>query len=212
MAARKTHLKVKVKKKPTATRTLKTRTIKTGDGLTPQQLIAVSQLAMGKTRQEAADKAGVSLAGVVAMLKQPKVDKALADAKKEILEHAKNEAKIDVDGLINELLPIVRFDIRTLYDAKGDLKPVSEWSDAACKAVSGIEHEALYDGKGKDREMIGYLRKVKLWPKVGAASEIAKMIGAYQAQKMDVTGRVPGLKELLQAIDGANVGTGPDQG
>ena len=68
-------------------------------------------------------------------------------------------------------------DIRAFLDDAGNIKPVSDWPDGAALAVSSIEAEEIFDGHGKGRQLIGILRKIKLWDKPKAL----EMLGRHKS-------------------------------
>jgi phage terminase small subunit len=85
-------------------------------------------------------------------------------------------ARVEVkqDEVLRELLRVAKADLRQLFDERGALKPVGEWPDEVAAFVSSIEVEELFEGRGEDREHVGQVRKVKLWPKVQALELLGK--------------------------------------
>jgi len=129
----------------------------------------------------------------------------LAEARTKLIEEAPYTAAQVMLGLGH----IAFADLRTLFDDNGALKPVCDWDDSIAQAVSKVEVDEIFEGFGAERVHIGYTKKVHLNPKAPAFDGIAKMLGAYKPQKVDLTGRIPGLAELLEKLDGADVGPGP---
>jgi len=78
-------------------------------------------------------------------------------------------------------------DIRNIFDENGKLKDPKDWSDDEAAAIAGLESENIYDGKGDDREMIGYLKKVKLTDKKGALDSLVKLMGYAAPDKTALT-------------------------
>jgi len=78
-------------------------------------------------------------------------------------------------------------DIRNIFDENGKLKDPKDWSDDEAAAIAGLESENIYDGKGEDREMIGYLKKVKLTDKKGALDSLVKLMGYAAPDKTSLT-------------------------
>jgi len=78
-------------------------------------------------------------------------------------------------------------DIRNIFDDNGKLKDPKDWSDDEAAAIAGLESENIYDGKGEDREMIGYLKKVKLTDKKGALDSLVKLMGYAAPDKTSLT-------------------------
>ena len=167
------------------------------EGLTVKQMNILCQLAQGMSPAEAADSLGLPRQSVSQLMTYP----AFVAAYDKILAQNRERAQLAADDLIRELVPILTFDIRSIFNDNHSLKPISEWPEAAGKAISGLENEELFEGRGEDRQHIGSLRKVKLWPKVEAADKLAKLLGAYKPEKVEVIGDFENL--LLAARERA---------
>lgn len=117
---------------------------------------------------------------------------------RELLEQrAAEEVGISVQRVLREQAAIAFSDIRDLYDEHGELKPVHDWPDDVAQAVSSIEVEELWDGRGEGRRMIGVLRKVKRWDKPKALEQLSRFLGMLKdEEKGDVVG--PGLTVIVQ--------------
>lgn len=94
---------------------------------------------------------------------------------------AKRSARteITVDRVLKEFGRLAFLDIRKAFDEHGKLKPIHEIDDDTAAAIAGLEVEALYEGKGADREQVGHLHKIKLADKKGALDSIAKHLGMF---------------------------------
>jgi phage terminase small subunit len=97
--------------------------------------------------------------------------------------------KLDVskERLINELARIGFSDLRNYFNGNGELKPIKDLDDDAAAALSSAETEDLFQGFGKEREQIGYTRKIKLWGKLDALAALAKIMDYNPAEKKDIT-------------------------
>ena len=92
------------------------------------------------------------------LLKQPEIAAELRARREKI--SAKSD--LTVEFLDLKLRRLLDFDPRTLMNDNGELKPPSEWDDAAAQAIAGLDVEELFDGRGEDRTQIGNVRKVKI--------------------------------------------------
>ncbi|WP_152051812.1 terminase small subunit [Tautonia marina] len=81
------------------------------------------------------------------------------------------------DRVIAELARLAFLDIRKAFDEEGNLKPIHELDDDTAAAISGLEVETLFEGKGSEREAVGRLHKIKLSDKKGALDSLAKTLG-----------------------------------
>jgi len=108
----------------------------------------------------------------------------LGKLRNEIQERQKRQViKTDatVERILQELCRIAFSDTRKLFNSDGTLKPVSEWENEVAASVAGIDTLELFSGKGEHREIIGYLKKVKLWDK----NKALELLGRYRQMWAD---------------------------
>lgn len=92
------------------------------------------------------------------------------------------------ERLMNILMSIVSTEPKDFLDPEtGEVLPPSEWPAHAGAAVSAIENDELFAGKGEDRTAIGIKRKVKLWDKNRAIEILNKMQGYNMPDKVAPT-------------------------
>ena len=100
---------------------------------------------------------------------------------KEALDRAIEERlrKIGIrnERVLQEIAHVGLSDLRNLYNEDGTLKLPHEWPEEIAPAVAGVETFEEYQGKGKDREFIGYTKKVKLWDPNPSLTNMAKNLG-----------------------------------
>lgn len=117
----------------------------------------------------------------------------------------KREEKIDISAerVLNELGRLAFLDIRKAFDDEGRLKSVHDIDDDTVAAISGIEVEELWEGRGEDREHIGRLHKIKLSDKIGALEKLGRYHKLF-TDKTEHSGKLQlnGLSQILQEIDG----------
>ena len=103
-----------------------------------------------------------------------------------------------VDRIDNELQAIAFSDLRLCFTAAGDLKPITEWPDKIAAAVAGIDVQEMFAQVKGERQLEGYLRKLKLWDKPGAAKMLGQMHGQFTTkvdQKVTVT-----MDQVLETV------------
>lgn len=120
----------------------------------------------GYSRRTAAEQASRLLSNV-------KVLKLLSALNEKIEE----KALITKEQTIAEYSSLGLFDIRTIYDKNNALKPISEFSDEAARAVSSIETFEVFEGYGEDRKHIGNTIRIKLNSKIAALDSIRDTLG-----------------------------------
>lgn len=131
--------------------------------LTPLQRLFVLEYLKDFNGTQAAIRAGYSekTASQIAyeLLQNPLV---LAQIEKEKAQRL-DRLQVDADWMLKRLIHEAEADLAELYDDDGRLKPVNEWPEVWRKGlIAGIEVEELFEGRGKDREHVGTLRKVRL--------------------------------------------------
>ena len=63
--------------------------------------------------------------------------------------------------VLGELLRLARVDIAGAFDKNGKLKPIHEIPEDVRRAICGVEVDELFEGTGRDREQVGFTRKVR---------------------------------------------------
>ncbi len=126
-----------------------------------------------------------------------------------VLKRRFEKIEISEQRLLAELLNISLVDTRDFYDHDtGDLKPINELNIAQQAAISEIEIEALYEGKGKDRVQIGHTKKVKFHPKNKSIEMLLKKLGFLSDDKQgkDVNVKVNVFPETTHVFQDINHG------
>jgi phage terminase small subunit len=126
---------------------------------------------------QAAIRAGYSAKGAKVqghrLMKRPEIAAQIA-------AHAAKVAQgpeLTPERVRRELARIAFADPRKLYDENGNLRPVHELDDDTAAAVAAIEHEELFEGRGRDREQVGTVRKLKQWDKNKALDIASRVLG-----------------------------------
>ena len=129
-------------------------------------------LSNGRNATQAAITAGYApkSAGATGstLLKHPKIKPMLAQAG----ERAFGKLEVSADRTLREIARCAYADVRNLYFADGTLKPLSELDDDTAATVASVESVDLPDGGGR-------ANRVKMWDKLGALREIAKIQQLY---------------------------------
>lgn len=131
------------------------------------------------------------------MLKRPTVQALIRARQDEIAK----TYRLTTDSVMAELSKIVHADPRKLFDENGAMLPIHEWPDDMAGAVASIEIDELFEGKGRDREQIGYTKKVKFWDKNSGIEKAMKHLGLFaedNKQRMGALANLP--RDVLQAI------------
>lgn len=78
------------------------------------------------------------------------------------------------DRVVDELNVMMSADIADAYDEQGCLKAVHDMPLSIRRAIASIEVDEIYEGRGEDRHLVGYTKKVKLWDKVKGVELMAR--------------------------------------
>lgn len=113
-----------------------------------------------------------------------------------------NKIKIEAQFVLTELLKAANVDIKDAYNKDGTLKNVHDMPEPLRKAIAEITTEELFDGRGEDRKLIGYTKKIRLWDKTRAL----ELLGKHLKMFADVH-EVPGLDKLAERMAAADVRT-----
>ena len=91
-------------------------------------------------------------------------------------------------------------DTADLYDEDGNLKSIHDWPLIWRQGlVSGMDIEVLYEGKGRDKEAVGTLTKVKLSDRAKRLEMLGKHVNVQAfKEQLDVTGKIT-LEQLVAA-------------
>lgn len=117
------------------------------------------------------------------LLKKVKVIEIL----KRLNGKVEEKAVITKTRIAEELVKIGLFDLRTIYDENGALKPIGNLSDEAGAAITGIKVMEEFAGSGEDRIHIGNTVEIKLNGKIAALDSLKKLYGYDQPTKVAAT-------------------------
>ncbi len=103
-----------------------------------------------------------------------------------------------MDTVLKELKHIGTVDLALAYKDDGSLKHPKEMPVEVRRCIAGIEVMEEFEGVGKDRELIGYTKKVKFHDKIKALELIGKKFAMWiDHSKIDVTNK--SIEELVDA-------------
>ena len=161
--------------------------------LSPRERLFVLEYLKDMVGAWAARRAGFSYANASAharyLLSRPRVQRAIADAQAARLQRL----HLDADEILREILAVGTFDLLAIYNDDGSLKPVTEMSAEARKAICSIETIEGPDGT--------VTRKVTLWNRLRAQELLARHLSLLN-DRLLITG------ELAERIIAARQRTG----
>jgi phage terminase small subunit len=150
--------------------------------MTEKELRFVEEYLVDLNSARAARAAGYSEASAAniayQLLRKPRVKAAIEAAQRERSERT----GVTADQVINELARIAFADIGAAFDEDGNLKPLHELPEDARRALSGVETDELFEGRGEERAKVGVVRKIKFWDKTRALELLARHFGVLGKQ------------------------------
>lgn len=145
--------------------------------LTGKQRRFVEEYLIDLNATQAAERAGYSPKTAYSIgnenLSKPEIAKAIQAAMKE----RERRTQITQDRVLQELARIAFFDIRKLYNDDGSMKAPHELDDDAAAALSGVDVTEEFQGKGEDREQVGFTKKAKIFDKGTALTLAMRHLG-----------------------------------
>lgn len=108
---------------------------------------------------------------------------------------------IDANYVLLRLVEIDQMDAADIFNADMSVKPIIDWPPVWRRYLSGFDLAEMFEGRGDDREMVGFLKKIK-WPdKVRNLELIGKHISVQafkdKIETEDVT--PPANREVRQS-------------
>ena len=95
----------------------------------------------------------------------------------ERLEEAQERTEVTLDRVIKEYARIAFFDPRKMFDEDGRPVETINLDDDTAAAIAGLEVYEEYEGRGEDREFVGYTKKYKLANKLEALKALGEHLG-----------------------------------
>jgi phage terminase small subunit len=107
--------------------------------------------------------------------------------------------KDDIKFITKELIKSATINIADAYDPETNtLKEIHDMPEPLQKAIVAVETEELFDGRGPDRELIGYTKRIKLNDRLQAI----ELLGKKHKMFTDVH-EIPGLENLADRLRNA---------
>lgn len=132
----------------------------------------------GNRRQSAITAGYAERSADVAASRLLKKDKVLALLKQKQAGFAQ-KLDISVERVLKERARLAFYDPRKFFDKQGNPIPVHELDDDTAAVVAGLEVLEEFSGRGEDRVLVGYTKKIKLADKDKSLTALEKHLGMY---------------------------------
>ena len=131
--------------------------------LTAKQQRFIVEYLIDLNATQAAIRAGYAVKGAkdqaYQLMQRPEVVAAI----KEAMEARNQRTKVDADYVLNRLTEIDQMDLLDILDDHMSIKPLSKWPKVWRQSLSGFDIVEMFEGAGKDRDLVGLMKKIK-WP------------------------------------------------
>jgi len=125
----------------------------------------------------------------------PKVMEAISERKAAISE----ALRADSERVLNELSRMSFYSAKDFVNEDtGEVLSIHEMDDDAARAVESVESFPVYEGRGNDRQLIGYRTRVRCFNKQAALEALARNLGLFE--KDNRLSLELSLKQLFQAL------------
>lgn len=145
-----------------------------------RQAFVAAYLSNGRNATQAAITAGYSPKTATVKASQLLRDVNIAQQVAVVSERAAAIAGLTVERTLQEIARVAYQDPRKLFDEKGNLKSIPDLDDDAAASVASLEVTEEFEGIGKDRESVGFTKKIKLWDKNTALVTAARHLGLFE--------------------------------
>jgi len=95
--------------------------------------------------------------------------------------------EISVERVKLELARLAYYDPRAYWNADGSAKPITDLDEDSARAIGGFEMAELFEGKGDERNLAGYVKKFKLADKCKALELLGRNLKMF-TDKVEVSG------------------------
>lgn len=160
------------------------------DGWTDKERLFAHEYLIDQNKTQAAIRAGYSEKTAVKtgheVYHKPHV-------KAWIEEHlAKRCAALEVtaDRILKELALIGFQNIAGAFNGENSLKSIADMPEDIQRVISGIDIDELFEGRGEDREHVGYTKKLRTWDKLKALELMGKHLKMF-TDKLEVDDNRP---------------------
>jgi len=142
------------------------------DKLNEQKRIFVMAYMRDFNAKKAGETAGFAPGSCYGVLAEVGVQEAIAEQ----MHDRMLRLRIDADWLLEEMKQVWMADVADIYYPKTNtLRPVHEWPDIWRKMTTGVQTTELFRGRGENRELVGYSKKVKSLKE----SKLLELIGKH---------------------------------
>lgn len=167
--------------------------------LEPKQQRFCEEYLVDLNATQAAIRAGYSqkTAGAIGHenLTKPEIESEI----QRLMTERSKRTDITADKVLKETYLLAMSDIGEAFNDDGSLKPIKNIPAHIRRAISSVEVDELFEGHGKEREQVGYTRKLRLWDKVKTLELLGKHLKLFSEHIQH------GVDETLEKLIGGSL-------
>jgi phage terminase small subunit len=131
--------------------------------LTAKQQRFVAEYLVDLNATQAAIRAGYAKKGAKDQAWQNMQNPEILAAVRVAMEARNKRTQVDADYVLDRLTEIDQMDLLDILEDDLSIKPLSKWPKVWRQSLSGFDIAEMFEGVGKDRDLVGLMKKIK-WP------------------------------------------------
>lgn len=165
--------------------------------LTPKQKAFVSEYLVDLNATQAAIRAKYSARTANEQGARLLANVSVRSALQKAMKAREKRTNIKSDQVLLETARIAFFDIRKMFHDDGTPKSILELDDDTAACIVGLDVLEEYDGSGRDRKLIGHVKKYKIADKNASIDRGGKFLNMFEK---DNEGAMNGVAKALNAM------------
>ena len=106
----------------------------------------------------------------------------------ERLEQKCEKLEITSDRILQEVALIGFQNIAGAFKADNTLKSIADMPESLQRVIAGVDIDELFEGRGEDREHVGFTKKLRTWDKLKALELLGKNMKLW-TDKVEINDR-----------------------
>lgn len=103
----------------------------------------------------------------------------VADAIQKHMDKRAEAVGISSERVLQEIANAAFLDPIQLFNDDGTLKDLRDMPEGARRSIAGIDVEEIFEGRGEERHLVGYLKKIRLVSKEGTLTLAGKHLKLF---------------------------------
>lgn len=96
-----------------------------------------------------------------------------------LIQERASRVEVSADTVLSELLKLAMTDIGQAFKEDGSLKAIHDMPEDVRRAIAGVDVFEEFEGRGEDREQIGWTKKIRFWDKTKALEMLGRHLKLF---------------------------------